>query len=106
MLTVCLGLRCREFAIPIHGSTQSKLALTNGDTVRCYPVPTPRLCRSTTPITHLWYCEGRGQEDGLAWPQACWDSAKPRPLAWSSAPDTQPYWRRGRFYWEFPQPRG
>src|SRR5260221_13227640 len=73
MLTVCLGLRCREFAIPIHGSTQSKLALTNGDTVRCYPVPTPRLCRSTAPITHLWYCEGRGQEDGLAWPQACWD---------------------------------
>jgi hypothetical protein len=100
-LTIWPGDICwRESAVPVHRSTRSKLAVPNGFTVRSHPLSTPRLCCSEASITHIWYCN---PENGLGWPQACWNPAKPRPHARSSTSDTQPYWRRGRnrrgFYW-------
>jgi hypothetical protein len=104
VLTLCPGgLRCREFAIPILGSTRPKLAISLGYAIQPHSLPTPRLCRSKAPIAHC--CDGRGQENSLGRPQACWDPAKPRPHTWTSTPTTQPHWRRGRFR-KFQWPRG
>jgi hypothetical protein len=103
-LTIWSGdICCRKSAVPVHRSTGSKLAVLNGFTVRRDPLSTPRVCSSEAPIAHIWYLK---PENGLGWPEACWNLAKPRPHARSSTSDTQPYWRRRRAHRGFRWSRG